>query len=114
MQLIQKPELQDDSDDLRDGYINHVWNSTPGRLLGSLLNTIKLWKEQAEKAGEELKWPDSVKQYFTQKLSSFNNTDKEFSITLGMELPYLVFIDKDWVSDNLSAIFNMQDKQHFD
>ena len=114
LQLIQRPELQDDSNDLRNGYINHVWNSTPGRLYGALMNTLKLWKDQAEKSGEVIKWPDRVKNYFTQKLSSFNNTDKEFSITLGMELPYLVYIDKQWVSEHLSEIFNEQNEQHFD
>lgn len=114
LNLLQRPDLQDDSDQIRNGYINHVLNSTTGRLYIALMSTLRLWSDMAVKAGEEIKWPDRVKQFFSGKLSSSKSTDKEFSMTLGMEFPFLLYIDKKWVTDNLQDIFDDKNSDHFD
>ena len=112
--LLHREDLQDKSDQIRDGYISHVLNSTPGRLYRALIAALRLWAELASNAGEKTKWAERVKEYFTNKLSSFANTDKEFSIILGMELPFLLYLDKQWVTDHLPEIFNEKDANHFD
>ncbi len=114
LSMINTPTFQDDSEETQSGYINHVLNSTPGRLYSVLVELVRIWAEQFTEKEQESKWPDAVKTHFTNHLDNTENTNKEFSIVLGMELQLLLYWDKKWVEDNLGRILNETDTRHFD
>jgi hypothetical protein len=114
LSMINMREFQDDTEETQSGYFNHVLNSTPGRLYGVLIELTRIWAEQFSGKDHETKWPNVVKEHFTNRIDSFENKDKEFSIILGMELPMLLHWDKQWVENNLDRILSEKDSRHFD
>lgn len=113
LQLITRPELQDSQEDLRNGFLHHLWNSIPGRLYGSLMSALKLYSDFAKKSGEKQLWPDNVKAFFTENLESTAPSDKEFSMMLGSELPLLLYLDSEWVALHFPSIFSTDNPAHY-
>ncbi|MBL7722497.1 MAG: hypothetical protein JNK27_00040 [Chitinophagaceae bacterium] len=114
LSMIDTTEFQDHTDQTQSGYINHILNSTPGRLYGVLIDLVRIWSEKFTSKDQESKWPDAVKEHFTNRLNSTENRDKEFSIVLGMELPLLLHWDKKWVEANLDRILSEENPRYFD
>lgn len=102
------------SDDINSDYINHVLNSTPGRLYLALIELTKLWANVFSDKNEQVRWPTAVKEHFTQLVGSHEVKDSDFSIILGMEMQLLLYLDQAWVEKYLGEIFDEQNTRHFD
>lgn len=114
LNLLKRQEFQDESDVIQDSYINHVLNSITGQTYQALMESLQAWSQLTKQVDKAVKWPTQVRKHFTDKLSEFTNENKDFSIVLGMELPILIYLDKDWVEENVTKIFDDSSEQHFD
>jgi hypothetical protein len=114
LDLLEMDARLERTEAIQSGYINHVLNSTRGRIFGALIEVVKLWSKIAVDANESSKWPKKVRDYFTSNLSVFTDANIEFSITLGMELPLLIHLDKEWVAEHMDRILDETNLQHFD
>lgn len=103
-----------DTEDIKSEYVNHVLNSTPGRLYLALIELAKLWADVFSVKNEQGRWPTAVKEHFTQLVGSHAAKDNDFSIILGMEMQLLLYLDQSWVEEHLEAIFDEQNARHFE
>lgn len=113
LSMIDNPVFQDDNKEVRNDYINHVLNSTPGRLYGTLMELTKLWADEFAGKDAPEKWPAAVKTHFTRLVSSRADKDKDFSIVLGMNMELLRYLDSVWVEEQAESIFDNRDTEHF-
>ena len=60
------------------------------------------------------RWPQAIKEDFTQRLNKNTESSFEFSFMLGNSLPYLLYLDKEWVINNIDRIFPRQDESHWE
>lgn len=60
------------------------------------------------------RWPQAIKEDFTQRLNKNTESSVEFSFMLGNSLPYLLYLDKEWVVDNIDRIFPQRDESHWE
>jgi hypothetical protein len=58
----------------------------------------------------DCRWPHVIREDFTKRLDSSIEPSLEFSYTLGAYLPDLLYLDEEWVVDNLPYIFPQQDE----
>jgi hypothetical protein len=112
LSIINNPIYQD-SEKIKSDYINHVLNSTPGRFYLSVIELTKMYADKFSIKDEEAKWPTVVKQHFTQLVDSHEAKDYNFSIILGMEMQFLLYLDKTWVEKHVNKIFDDQNTEHF-
>lgn len=91
LDMINNSIFQDSDNGIRSDYINHVLNSTPGRLYLALIELTKLWAYVFSPKDEQGQWPVAVKEHFTQLVGSHAAKDNDFSIILGMEMRYVLY-----------------------
>ena len=63
---------------------------------------------------QEIRWPPAIREDFTKRLDRNVEVSFEFSFTLGNYLPNLLYLDKEWVVNNMDRIFPQQDKSHWE
>ena len=63
---------------------------------------------------QEIRWPSAIREDFTKRLNRSVEPSFEFSFTLGHYLPNLLYLDKEWVIDNIDRIFPQQDESHWE
>lgn len=112
--LLENPEFQDDTDEIRQGYINHSLNSLQGRLLGVLIEIGLSYARKYTQENDPVKWPAILKDYFTKNLNRTTNAEKDFSIILGSRLQVFKYFDSAWVTDHFNEIFNPANPQHYE
>jgi|GEM_PF-4033906 len=110
--LLDQDEFKDDDDKISRDYINHILNSTQGRLHLALMSLSVAWAEKYP-VSQSVKWPKPIKDYFTRRLDRTRQSDKDFSIVLGSYFSTLLYFDKNWCLQNLTRIFP-DEKVHFE
>ena len=60
------------------------------------------------------RWSQTIRKDFTKRLDRSLEPSLEFSFTLGHYLPNLLYLDKEWVVDNIDRIFPRQDESHWE
>ncbi|RYZ91075.1 MAG: hypothetical protein EOP04_01745 [Proteobacteria bacterium] len=104
LHLLAMPESMDNDDRINHDLHTHVLNSTQGRLLTTLLELA--WQARKDLPSElTVRWPESIKAYFTSRLERSEIGDKDFSIILGEQLSLLLHLDKTWVEQHIRSIF---------
>ena len=58
-------------------------------------------------------WPQAIKADFTRRLDRSIEPSFEFSFILGAYLPYLSYLDKAWLVENIDRVFPKQDEYHW-
>ncbi len=98
--LAEKTNLQIEED---NGFIYLALNSPRGQVFSSMINYSlrhsRLFGKDAER------WVKPIKQYFDGLLSSPNQPPIELFVTLGLYLPNLLYLDKEWVVSKVNQIF---------
>ena len=61
----------------------------------------------------DCRWPYAIKADFTKRLDRNVETSLEFSYILGLHLPELLDLDKEWVHLNINRIFPQRNKDHW-
>jgi len=59
------------------------------------------------------RWVRGIRDQFARRLSRPSERSLEFSTVAGRCLPQLCYLDKDWVTENLDAIFPQNDEGHW-
>ena len=62
---------------------------------------------------QDIRWPQSIREDFTKRLDRSVEPSFEFSFTLGYYLPNLLYLDKEWVVDNINRVFSQRDESHW-
>ena len=89
-----------------------VVNSDRGRVFAAMVS-YALRFARVNKAEQENRWPQAIREDFTKRLDRSVESSFEFSFTLGTYLPNLLYLDKAWVISNIDNIFPQQDEYHW-
>ena len=89
-----------------------VLNSARGSVF-SAMATYALRYARINSAEQGSRWPRAIREDFTKRLDRSVESSFEFSFTLGGSLPYLLYLDEEWVADNIDRIFPQQDEYHW-
>ena len=90
-----------------------VLNSLRGRVFSAMVD-YALRYARINNAEQGLRWPRAIREDFTKRLDRNVEPSFEFSFTLGNSLPYLLYLDEEWVTDNIARIFPKQDESHWE
>ena len=110
MILVEKAEpsvftLEDFSSD--------VLNSVIGKVFSAMLHyALRYARINSTEQGS--RWPQAIREDFTKRLDRSVEPSFEFSFTLGNYLPNLLYLDKEWVVDNIDRIFPQRDESHWE
>lgn len=82
-----------------------VLNSDRGKVFSAMVNYALRFSRINDAELGDSQWPQAIKTDFTKRLDRNVEPSIEFSYTLGFYLPYLSYLDKKWVVDNIDFIF---------
>ena len=83
--------------------LTHTLNSYNGKILHSIV--YYLLRYAKINSTKNVKWEDDIKEFFTKELENNNEYSKNIFTILGLYLPKMSFVDKDWVENNFTKIF---------
>ena len=75
-----------------------VLNSDRGRTFSAMVNYTLRFARTSESEYIDCRWPYAIRADFTKRLDRSIEPSLEFSYTLGFHLPYLSYLDEEWVS----------------
>lgn len=84
--------------------VTAVLNSPKGRVFSAMVIYSRRYA-RLYKSEEKNKWPLPIKQDFNKRLDRKIEPSLDFSLTLGKYLPYLAYLDMEWVKKNVNRIF---------
>jgi len=84
--------------------VTSILNSTKGHIYEALVNYSLRYARLYKKA-DAYRWDEEVKSEFNQRLDRKIEPSLEFSVILGRYLPNLIYLDKQWVTENIERIF---------
>ena len=88
-------------------------SSNRGKVFSAMINYALRFARTNENKLEDCRWPQSIKADFTKRLDQSVEPSLEFSYTLGFYLPYLSYLDKEWVVSNIDHIVPLHDEDHW-
>ena len=110
MILVEKAEpSMSTSGDSRFIVLDSVMSSVFSAMVHYALRYVRI-----NNAKQEIRWPQVIREDFTKRLDRSVESSLEFSFTLGNYLPNLLYLDKEWVVDNIDRIFPQQDESHWE
>ena len=89
-----------------------VLTSTPEKVFSAMVK-YALRFARTNKTENGIRWPQTIKADFTKRLDRSFESSFEFSFMLGVYLPNLLYLDKEWVVGNINRIFPQQDEYHW-
>ena len=109
MVLVNKPEpgvliLED--------FSFQVLDSVRGKVFSAMVD-YALRYARINNPKQDIRWPQSIREDFTKRLDRSVEPSFEFSFTLGHYLPNLLYLDKEWVVDNINRVFSQRDESHW-
>ena len=96
-----------------DNLPTDVLNSDRGRVFSAIVNYALRFARTSQSEYTDCRWPYAIRADFTKRLDRSVEPSLEFSYTLGFHLPYLSYLDKEWVHLNINRIFPQQDEDHW-
>ena len=96
-----------------DNLPTDVLNSDRGRAFSAMIDYALRFARTNESEYTDCRWPYSIRADFTKRLDRSVEPSLEFSYTLGFHLPYLSYLDKEWVHLNINRIFPQHDEDHW-
>ncbi len=111
--LLHKTE-DSHNEDIKGDLSLHLLTAFRGKLYHALLNIALLYSKSHFDTEGRATWPNVIKDYITNKLNEVDNTDRNFNIALGSFLPLLLYLDMQWVNENLHKIFYEENHQNFE
>jgi len=91
---------------------NRILNSILGSPRANVFSAIVLYAlryARLYKKDDKIRWTEGIKQNFTKWLDPAVEPYPDFILTLMRYLPNLIYLDKQWVFDNLSRLFPLND-----
>jgi len=65
------------------------------------------------KKNEQRRWPDAIRNAFADRLDPATESPIDFWVTVGKYIPYLPFLDKEWVFEEIDRIFPQESEEHW-
>ena len=65
------------------------------------------------KQKEKIKWPETIRNDFTKRLDRDIETSPDFSLTLGRYIGQILYLDNQWVFENIEKIFPKENPVHW-
>ena len=96
-----------------DNLPTDVLNSDRGRVFSAMVDYALRFARTNESEYIDCRWPYPIRADFTKRLDRSVEPSLEFSYTLGFHLPYLSYLDEEWVRLNINQIFPQQDEDHW-
>ena len=96
-----------------DNLPTDVLNSDRGRVFSAMVDYALRFARTNESEYTDCRWPYLIRADFTKRLDRSVEPSLEFSYTLGFHLPYLSYLDEEWVRLNINRIFPQQDEDHW-
>ena len=96
-----------------DNLPTDVLNSDRGRVFSAMVDYALRFARTNESEYTDCRWPYLIRADFTKRLDRSVEPSLEFSYTLGFHLPYLLYLDKEWVHLNINRIFPQSDEDHW-
>ena len=96
-----------------DNLPTDVLNSDRGRVFSAMIDYALRFARTNESEYTDCRWPYAIRADFTKRLDRNVEPSFEFSYTLGCHLPYLSYLDKEWVHLNINHIFPQRDEDHW-
>lgn len=93
--------------------VTSVLNSSKGKVFMAAIN-YSLHYARLYCQDKEDRWVESIKSEFTERLNKTKEPGLEFSIVIGQYLPYLNYLDKQWVVSNFNRIFDLESEKHWE
>ena len=109
--LVLAEKVKSDNSAIADAPVT-VLNSTPEKVFSAMVDYALRFARTNETANG-IRWPQAIKVDFTKRLDRSLESSFEFSFTLGAYLPNLMYLDKEWVVDNINRIFPQQEEYHW-
>lgn len=83
--------------------ITSVLNSSKGKILSAMINYSLRIARLSNKAKD--RWILTIKKEFNKRIHKEIKPSIEFYVTLGEYLPNLLYLDENWVTENINLIF---------
>ncbi|OQB45424.1 MAG: hypothetical protein BWY02_02517 [bacterium ADurb.Bin157] len=106
--LIEKTKAKEPE---MERLIDHVLNSPKGKVLSAIIHYCLCYARL--KKDEKIRWPDAIMKDFTKRLDRAIESSTDYSVTLGLYLENMLYLDKQWVIDNIERIFPKKDFKHW-
>jgi len=90
-----------------------VLDSVRGKVFSAILH-YALRYARINNADQRIRWPQAIREDFTKRLDRSLEPSLEFFFMLGHYLPNLLYLDKEWVVDNIDHIFPQRDESHWE
>ena len=88
-------------------------SSDRGRVFSATVDYALRFARTSESEYTDCRWPYSIRADFTKRLDRSVEPSLEFSWTLGFHLPYLSYLDEEWVYLNINHIFPQRNEDHW-
>ncbi|GAG56184.1 unnamed protein product, partial [marine sediment metagenome] len=109
--LILSDRVKSHLPDMRD-LVTSVLNSPKGRVFSAMINYSMLCSQIFKKEQED-RWVEAIKKDFNKRLNRKVEPSLEFSVSLGKYLPYIYYLNKNWVTNNINRIFPKDNYVHW-
>ncbi len=96
-----------------DNLPTDVLNSDRGRVFSAIVNYALRFARTNESEYKDCRWSYAIRADFTKRLDRSVEPSLEFSWTLGFHLPYLWYLDNEWIRLNINRIFPQRDEDHW-
>ena len=90
-----------------------VLDSVMGSVFPAMVN-YALRYARINSTEQGIRWTQAIRADFTKRLNRSVEPSFEFSFTLGNYLPNLLYLDEEWVINNIVRIFPRQDESHWE
>ena len=88
-------------------------SSDRGKIFSAMVDYALRFARVNESEYTDCLWPYAIKADFTKRLDRNVETSLEFSYILGLYLPELLDLDKEWVHLNINRIFPQRNEDHW-
>ena len=88
-------------------------NSSRGMVFQAMIDYTLRFARTNEIQQEDFRWPRAIRANFTKRLDRNIEPSFEFSFMLGAYLPQLLYLDQQWVIDNINRIFPKYAEHHW-
>ena len=96
-----------------DNLPTDVLNSDRGRVFSAMVGYALRFARTSQSEYTDCRWPYAIRADFTKRLDRSIEPSLEFSYTLGFHLPYLWYLDKEWIHLNINHIFPQRNEDHW-
>ena len=88
-------------------------SSDRGKVFSAMIDYALRFARVNESEYADCRWPYAIRADFTKRLNRSIEPSLEFFYTLGFYLPYLSYLDKEWVHLNVNRIFPQENEDHW-